>query len=155
MKTAYVILIILAVCIASFLYYCLKPSWDFGHLEQKAHSSITGTELQAWATNLLAHPPVDADPSLSELGTNFPQQLRQLAPRIGPRIYIRALATNEPAFVQISWGSGMMGGTGFYIGSTNFAYFGMNNVTDYTESNDDWYIHVWQPGVWFYRDNGR
>jgi hypothetical protein len=140
------------VCIAVYFYSCLKPVWDFDNLEQKAHKAIRGRELQTWATNLLAHPPIDADPSLSELGTNFPVQLRRLSPKIGPNIYVHIFDTKGPPFIQVWWGSGFLGATEFYIGSTNFAYLGMENFTDYTNKSDSGYFHVWQPGVWFYRD---
>lgn len=156
MKTAHVVLLILTACIAGSFCYPAKLVWEFGHLEQRAHNSITGTELQAWATNLLAHYTNDTDLTVSGLGTNFPQQLAVLAPRMGPApdIYVRVLGTDE-SFVQISWGGGMSGAAGFYVGSTNFAYKGMDNFTDYTNQSYEAYFHVWQPGVWFYRDYGR
>jgi hypothetical protein len=44
----------------------------------------------------------------------------------------------KPSYVQLYWGSGFLGGTGFYIGRTNFTM-------------DASLGHAWQPGVYFYR----
>jgi hypothetical protein len=111
--------------------------WQFDHLEENAKKVITGSELQKWATNLLAQYPGDTSLSAADLGTNFPPQLRALAPKLGPYIWINtAYDTNSPRWVRLHWGSGFLGTTGFEIGPTNF-------VSERTR-------HAWQPGVYFY-----
>lgn len=138
MKTASIISIGLLICISGCVYTSCKPVWQFDHLEQHAKRVITGAELQTWATNLLALYPMETNFSISELGTNFPKQLRGYAPRLHPDVFVHVYAdTNQPSYVQVVWGSGFLGHAGFYIGSTNFMLPGED-------------IHTWQPGVYFY-----
>jgi hypothetical protein len=139
MKIGYFISVGLFVCFAAYIYNGCKPAWQFDHLEQNAKKRITARELQSWATNLLARYPMETNFTSSELGTNFPQQLRGLAPRLGPHIFVHVYDdTNQPPYVQVYWGSGFLGGTGFYIWATNFILDGGPE-------------HLWQPGVYFYR----
>jgi hypothetical protein len=115
--------------------------WQFDRLERNARKVITGTELQTWAINLLARYPMETnlDLSISELDTNFPQQLRGLAPQLGPHVFVYVYDdTNYPSYVNVYWGSGFLGAAGFYIGSTNFVRSGGTE-------------HAWQPGVFFYQ----
>jgi hypothetical protein len=130
---------ILALFLAGCSYIGCKPFWQFERLEQSAREVVTASELQAWATNLLTHYPVETIVRLSELGKNFPSQLRGIAPRLGPTIYVHVYEdTNAPSYVQLYWGSGFMGAAGFLIGSTNYV------VSDFR-------AHEWQPGVYFYK----
>lgn len=153
MKITHIILIILAICFGANIFMAYRPVWQYDHLEQNASKVITGDELQAWATNLLARYPMETNLYPSQLGTNFPQQLRRLAPRLGPDIAIHVDdETNMQPFVQLTWGSGMLGASGFYVGSTNFVYCGWTDVTNYVRG-EGFYMHVWQPGVWFFYDN--
>jgi hypothetical protein len=98
------------------------PTWSLFHsfdkLERNAAKVITAAELQAWATNLLAHPPATTTPRVADLGTNFPQKLRGLY-RSPPYVLLRQDGTNPPDAVLISWGSGFMGHCGFEIGASN------------------------------------
>jgi hypothetical protein len=106
-------------------------------LERNARKVITASELQAWATNLLAQYPTHTTLSLSELGTNFPQQLRYLAPKLGPTVVIfEGADSNSPSWVFMRWGSGFLGSHGFEVGPTNFV------------SNRPG--RAWQPGVYFF-----
>ena len=125
------------------IYWSCKPVWQFNHLEQNARKVITGAELQAWATRLLdQYPTTETNLVLvSQLHTNFPQQLRGLAPRLGPNVYVTYYDTNKTPFVELSWSSGFFGDTGFYIGRTNFT---MN-------AGFDKVCRAWQPGVYFFR----
>jgi hypothetical protein len=76
-----------------------------------------------------------------QLRTNYPSQLRGLAPRIGPFVNVNVSEdTNEPPFVMLQWGSGFLGATGFYIGRTNFVM-----PDGYRKSS------MWRPGVYFFR----
>lgn len=112
--------------------------WQFDHLEQRAKRRITGTQLQAWALNLLEQYPTTVTndtPDVSDLGTNFPRQLLGLYHRT-PYIRINQY-TNFESYVLLMWGGGMIGHCGFEIGSTNFIGRG----------------HAWQPGVYFWRDS--
>jgi hypothetical protein len=139
MKATHIIFAILVICFGVYIFACFKPVWQYDHLEKNASKVITGTELQDWATNLLAHYTNETDVSLSELGTNFPRQLGQLAPKLGPHIFIHIYDdTNQPSYVDLYWGSGFLGAAGFYIGPTNLVWSGNE-------------VHAWQPGVWFYR----
>jgi hypothetical protein len=128
--------------IVAYCYNSCKPVWQFDHLEQNARNVVTGSELQEWATNFLAqHPFTNKGWNGIDLGTNFPQQLYKLAPRIGPRVYTyEGYDTNSPRWVGVHWGSGFLGASGFEIGPTNFHGF-------------DPHGHEWQPGVYFYRRN--
>jgi hypothetical protein len=143
-KTISIVALVLLVCFAGCIYSGHKTLWQFDHLEQNARKVITGSELQTWATNLLARYPMETNLSISALGTNFPQRLRGIAsPRLGPDVFIHVHDTNYPSsyvpnesYVQLVWGSGFLGGAGFVVGSTNFILgFG----------------HQWQPGVYFYK----
>src|ERR1051325_4111657 len=97
MKNILIIIIIILACIAAYFYNGYKPVWQFDHLERNAKKVITGGELQNWATNLLAQYPTQTNLSLSQLGTNFPPRLRDLAPKIGPMIVVfEAVDTNSP-----------------------------------------------------------
>jgi hypothetical protein len=127
-----------AVCFAGLLLYSYKPVWQFDHLEQNAKKAITGAELQAWATNLLAQYPSNTTLRASGLGTNFPQRLRSLAPEIGPDVRVNFPDdTNYPGWVMIGWGSGFLGHRCLEVGPTNFVD---------TSSK----AHAWRPGVYFY-----
>lgn len=97
---------------------------------------ITPEELQKWATNLLKLYPTDRMLTLSDLGTNFPRQLRGLAPKLGPYVVVYAgNDTNSPSWVFVRWGSGFLGSHGFEIGDTNFVSHRR--------------AHAWAPGVYF------
>lgn len=85
------------VLTAMFLPSCLAIR-SFDQIEDKAHKAITGAELQAWATNLLANPPTTIDVRISELVTNFPQRLFGLY-QDPPFIRIRPAETNSPGSV--------------------------------------------------------
>ncbi len=138
MKPAVIISLLAVAVLGGCVYTSCKPVWQFDHIEQNARKVITAAELQAWATKVLVDYPGETSFWASAMGTNFPNQLRGLAPRLGPHIFVHHYdETNEPPYVQIYWGSGFLGASGFYIGRTNF-------VT----SGDD--VHTWQPGVYFY-----
>src|SRR6185436_1701070 len=135
MKAISLVALVLCVTVWGIIYTSCKPVWQFDHLEGNARKLITGAQLQAWATNLLAQYPEETSFSASQLGTNFPQQLRGLAPRLGPHVSVHVYDdTNQPPFVQIYWGSGVLGAAGFYVGSSNFVLNGGSE-------------HLWQPGV--------
>jgi hypothetical protein len=123
----------LGVCI----YTSYRPVWQFDHLEQTARKTVTGPELQSWATNLLARHPEYGGVRPSELGADFPKQLQVLAPKLGPVVYIQVPDdTNSPAYVQVTCGSGFLGAHGFEIGPTNFTGLRAKRL--------------WQPGVYSY-----
>lgn len=137
MKTTSVILLILLAGLGGCIYTSFKPVWQFDHLEQNARKAITAPELQLWATNLLTHYTNETGVGLSELGTNFPRQLRDLAPRLGPHVFVHVPDdTNWPPYVQLYWGSGFLGAHGIEVGPTNF-----------TGGRGQ---RAWQPGVYFY-----
>ena len=128
-----------AVCFAGILIYLYRPVWQFGHLEQNAKKVITGDELQAWATHLLAQYPSNTTLIASALGTNFPQRLLSLAPDLGPSVRVKFPDDpNSPGWVSLGWGSGFLGSRFLEVGSTNFA--------DTSPKAD-----AWQPGIYFYR----
>jgi len=116
MKLPTVIVLIFLSCIAAGLFWACKPVWQFDHLEQNARKVITAAELQQWATNFLAQYPPDGTNVVGFRtgGTNFPPQLRDLAPKLGPIIFTcPAEGTNSPAWAAIYWGSGFFGAHGF------------------------------------------
>ena len=128
-----------AVCFAGILLYLYRPVWQFDHLEQNAKKVITGDELQAWATHLLAQYPSNTTLRASALGTNFPQRLLSLAPDLGPSVRVKFPDdTNSPGWVSLCWGSGFLGSRFLEVGPTNFA----------DKSSK---AYAWQPGVYFYR----
>ena len=137
MKIANVIALVVVLLVGVFFYAGCKPVWQFDHLERNARRAITADELQAWAVNLLAQHPSYTNLSLPDLGTNFPPQLRDLAPKLGPMIVVfEGADSNSPAWVFVHWGSGFLGSHGFEIGPTNFVS-GRRS-------------HAWQPGVYFF-----
>ena len=111
---------------------------SFDNLERNAKHVITGTQLQAWATDLLTTWPTNATPRVSQMGTNFPAQLLGLYHN-PPYIQIQQADTNSPASVYLMWGGGMIGHCGFEIGPTNFVSYRSN-------------ARAWQPGVYFWND---
>ena len=137
-------LILFLAMLGGCIYWSYKPYWQFDHLEQNARKVITGAELQAWANRLIDDYPASQTnyALVLQMHTNYPPQLRGLAPRIGPFVNINVSDdTNLPPFVMIHWGSGLLGATGFYIGRTNFtANVGTNRT-----------CRAWQPGVYFFR----
>jgi len=136
-KSTLIFLLTCLACVTACLYNGCKPVWQFDLLEHNARKAITAAELQTWATNLLAQHPTPGTLKLSELGTNFPHQLRNLAPKLGPMVVIfEGQDTNSPSWVFVRWGSGFLGSHGFEIGPTNF-------VSDRPG-------HAWQPGVYFF-----
>lgn len=138
MKAAVVISLLLVAVLGGCVYTSCKPVWQFDHLEQNARKVITAAELQVWATKVLVDYPTATSFWASAMGTNFPRQLRDLAPRLGPRVFVHHYdETNQAPYVQIYWGSGFLGASGFYVGGTNFVLSGKE-------------VHPWQPGVYFY-----
>jgi len=101
-------------------------------LEQSARRAISGTELQHWAVGLLAVKPDGGYVSLSELGTNCPEQIRSIYHQ-PPMVSVHSSNSNSPGWVSVMWGGGMMGLSGFQVGPTNFVGSG----------------HRWQEGVYF------
>jgi hypothetical protein len=137
MKSITIIVLVLCVTVWGVIYTSCKPVWQFDHLERDAGKLITGLELQVWATNLLVRYTNETSLRISDLGTNFPSQLRRLAPKLGPHLFIHVPDdTNWPAYVQLYWGSGFLGAHGFEVGPTNF-----NGLRG---------RRAWQPGVYFY-----
>src|SRR5690348_3109383 len=116
MKASLIFFLVIVICVGAFLYQGCKPVWQFDHLENNARKVISGPELQKWATNLLAQYPKETSFKPHELGTNFPEQLLGLAPKLGPHIFVHVYDdTNFPPYVQLYWGSGFLGATGFYL----------------------------------------
>jgi hypothetical protein len=103
------------------LWYVLpfRLYWLFDRIERHAKKAISGAELQAWATNLLAHSSINTTPEVSELGTNFPRQLLRVFDE-PPIIKIHEETTNSQANICLMWGGGIIGHCGFDIGATNF-----------------------------------
>ncbi|HEX4342216.1 MAG TPA: hypothetical protein VH255_02435 [Verrucomicrobiae bacterium] len=137
-KAMWIFLLVLVGGIGYGLYSGWKTLWQFRHLEENARAVVTASELQTWATNLLVRHPEEGHVRSSELGADFPKQLRSLASKVvGPIVYIhQGDGTNWPSSVQMTWGSGFLGAHGFEIGPTNFTGLRSKNR--------------WQPGVYFY-----
>jgi hypothetical protein len=154
-RISMIIIMVFIFGFAAYFFNCvIRPVWDYDHLEKKACRAITGSELQAWATNFLAHYTNEMSLSVSEWETNFPPQLRRLAPQLGPHVSVHGFGTNEVPFVKFWWGSGFLGASGFCVGATNFNYDGgPESLTNGTSiSIPGGYLRLWQPGVWFYKD---
>src|ERR1035441_2464623 len=62
------------------------PMVAVDHLEQHARKVITASELQAWATNLLAEYPTYSASQDYQMRTNYPVKLRPLRSSIGPLV---------------------------------------------------------------------
>ena len=136
------VIVPLCVCLAALYYIFVWPTQrlfrSFDNFERNAKRVVTGAQLQGWATSLLALAPTNSTPRVSELGTNFPSQLRGLY-RSRPYIQIQEGDTNSPSSVYLMWGGGMIGHCGFEIGPTNFVSYRSN-------------ARAWQPGVYFWSD---
>jgi len=129
---------ILAALYFIFIWPTQKVFRSFDNLERNAKRVITGTQLQAWATGLLATSPTNPTPRVSQLGTKFPAQLLGLS-RTAPYIQTQEAHTNSPASVYLMWGGGMIGHCGFEIGPSNFVSYRSN-------------ARAWQPGVFFWSE---
>ncbi len=139
MKAASIFILVISFFVGAVLYKGCQPVWQFDRLERNAKNVITASELQAWATNLLTRYPTNDGLSLrvQDLGTNFPQQLQGLAPKLGPHLWIyQGRDAGSPGWVRLHWGSGFLGTSGFEIGPTNFVSRRPR--------------HAWKPGVYFY-----
>lgn len=137
-KLITIVLLIVFICIAAVIYASYRQVSQFDHLEQNAKQVVTGSELQSWAADLLAQYPTNASPKVSELGASFPGQLLGLF-HDPPHIFIHVANTNYPASVLLMWGGGLIGHSGFEIGSTNFVSQRSN-------------AHEWQRGVYFWSE---
>jgi hypothetical protein len=127
------------------LYLFFRPLYQLAHIEQNTRNAITAPQLQMWATNIIAHYPDGSHFRASELSTNFPRELLELAPALGPRVTVHgAYDSDRPGWVSISWGSGFAGHAAIEIGPTNF-------VAQHTPNS----IHTWQDGVYFWDENRR
>ncbi len=107
------------------LGFLVVDGYALGHLEANARNVVTGDELQAWATKVLAHP---GDYSLR---TNYPSALRRVHPLREPSTSICTNLDNPP-FVTLEWNEVDIE-IGFEIGPTNFVGRGQK----------------WQDGVYF------
>ena len=137
--------LVVFACLAALFFIFVWPTLrlfrSFDNLERNAKRGITATQLQRWAIGLLALPPTNPRPTVSELGTNFPPQLLGLYHH-PPCIQIQEATTNSPGCVFLMWGGGMIGHCGFEIGPTNFVSFGPD-------------AQAWQAGVYFWNDQPR
>src|SRR5436309_2854326 len=86
MKISTIIALLLLAGLGGCIYTSYKPAWQFNHLEQNARRVVTPSELQTWATNLLARNPTGANLVPTNWGPDFPTQLLGLCPRIGPDV---------------------------------------------------------------------
>ena len=133
-------LIILFIGGCAISTYCHIRSFD--HLEQNARKVIAGSELQAWAVQVVAQYPAPTngymDLRLSDLAAPLPKPLLGLYHR-PPDVYVYETAKDDPGHVRLIWGGGLMGHCGFEIGPTNFVGRG----------------HPWQPGVYFWSEFDR
>lgn len=123
-------------------YAFFKPLIQLANLEQNTKKVITASELQQWATNLIATYPPDQRFTRSELLATLPPQLKKLAPKMGPHVNIyHSENPGTQSYVFLYWGSGFAGHAAFEIGPTNF--------TGYRSTN------MWAPGVYFWDENRR
>lgn len=135
----FLVVVILAL-LTVWQFRGLRSTRLYDGLEANARKVVTAAELQSWATNLLAIDPYGTNLEHS-WGEDFPKALLRLAPRTGPLVAIHNHTledTNSLPWVQVYWGSGVLGHSGFEIGGTDF-------VSWYAES------HQWAPGVYFFR----
>ena len=132
-------LFLLILLIGPFSIFNLRIQYSFDHLEQNARKVITGSELQAWAVQILAQYPTPTngqmDLRLSDLAAPLPKPLLGLYHR-PPDIFVYETTTNDPGHVRLNWGGGLIGHCGFEIGPTNFVGMG----------------HPWQDGVYFWSE---
>ena len=106
MKSSRIATVVVLAGMGGFLYYSCKPIWDFEFLERRARNAVSASELQSWATNLLAqHRQAGHLKGPALRASGFPMPLRKVAPQIGPDVDVRVPDdTNLPPYVQISWG---------------------------------------------------
>jgi hypothetical protein len=89
--------LIMMVCVALLTCYIRTPWRQFDRLEQNAKNVITASELQIWATKVLAEYSTYSPSQLYHLRTNYPTRLRILAPGLGPDVCINEVnSTNSP-----------------------------------------------------------
>lgn len=139
MKKLIILAVVISVSISWFFWLSprARSVRQFDDLENNAKKMITASELQTWATNLLAQHPTSTNFPVAEPGINFPTQLRNLSPRLFQGITISqadALEEGGTPFVALDWGGGVLGHSGFLVGPTNF-FWGAGRE--------------WQKGVYF------
>ena len=129
--------VVVATLIVIFFYFNCESDRQFSGVEGKIRERISPVDLQKWATGLLAQYPSETQLRVADLGTNFPSQLRGLAPRLfGSAIYVHG-GDSVPSVV-LRWGTGGLGSTGVWVGPTNF-------VCSHPS-------RLWVPGIYFYQD---
>ena len=133
-----IILVVAAICLG-YVWPFFREIRSFDSIEKRAQRKITARELQAWATNLLAHYPPGHYRAVA-LGTNFPKQLLGHW-TVSPSVIVNESHSNSsgavaPGWVYVAWSSGFMGQCGFEIGPTNFASYNSKS-------------HAWSDGVYF------
>lgn len=137
MKSGFLVFLAALLCGAIYLWMGYRPVWQFDHLEGNARKVIAPDELETWAADLSARYPDGHSFRRSELGTNFPKKLLELAPSLGPYVSVYpADPKNENERIRVYWGSGFLGAKGFSIGSTNYVCPRPGRM--------------WRPGVFFY-----
>jgi hypothetical protein len=84
-----VILAAILIGVGSTIYGWLRVEWTYSHIEQKARRVVTATELQAWATHLVADYPPDNYPTRASMRSNLPPAQLHVAPGIlGPFVIV-------------------------------------------------------------------
>src|SRR4051812_28542876 len=87
-KLAVVAVLVVLAVLGARIYTTRKEIRRYDELESNARKVITGPELQAWALPLLEQYSTITELTVSQLGTNFPQQLIGLDPDRGPHVIV-------------------------------------------------------------------
>lgn len=122
--------------IASLYFYTqMNYAYNTSRLERRLQRGFQPSELQRWATNLIAqYPPGPI--RLSVLGTNIPNVLLK-AYRQPPHILLQDARRSSDTHVRVIWGSGFMGHWELKLGFTNFEGSGT----------------MWAPGIYFWTES--
>jgi len=83
--------------------------------------------------------------SLFDKHEKLPKGLSEVWDQRGPSVYVRGPADDEvdkePGYVIISWGSGVLGNWGLFVGAPSFV--------PNSPGPTNW---IWKPGLYFWRD---
>jgi hypothetical protein len=138
-KLAVVAVLVVLAVLGGCIYTTRKEIRRYDELESNARKVITGPEIHTWGITLLEQYQKSTNLTVSQLGTNFPQQLKTLAPVFGPRVSVyQSMYAHARPYVWVYWNDGFREEAGFVITATNSTMGGPR-------------LHKWSPGVFFSR----
>lgn len=133
LKRSWIPFIVLCV-VASYAYPFIHFKWLTRKWEAQIKRDQDPVKLQAWAVRLMDTYGITNIEDISIITNAPPTAIPKSS--LGPNVALRNLAIwNGGHFVQLTWGSGVLGLWGLEIGDSNYV------------SGSE----MWKPGIYFFR----